>query len=43
MRRILRKIGEGNYDGLGDISTLAEPQVVEEIVAGHKAGVGSKG
>jgi acetyl-CoA synthetase len=43
MRRILRKIGEGNYDGLGDISTLAEPHVVEEIVAGHKAGVGSKG
>ena len=36
MRRILRKIAEGNYDGLGDISTLAEPQVVEQIIAGHK-------
>jgi acetyl-CoA synthetase len=36
MRRILRKIAEANYDGLGDISTLAEPQVVEAIVAGHK-------
>jgi hypothetical protein len=29
MRRILRKIAEGNYTELGDISTLAEPQVVE--------------
>jgi acetyl-CoA synthetase len=36
MRRILRKIAEGNYDGLGDISTLAEPQVVAAIVAGHR-------
>ncbi|MCB9885107.1 MAG: acetate--CoA ligase [Planctomycetes bacterium] len=37
MRRILRKIAEGNYDQLGDITTLAEPQVVEQIVAGHRA------
>jgi acetyl-CoA synthetase len=37
MRRILRKIAEGNYSELGDISTLAEPQVVEQIVLGHKA------
>ncbi|MCU0863303.1 MAG: acetate--CoA ligase [Planctomycetes bacterium] len=37
MRRILRKIAEGNYGELGDISTLAEPQVVEQIVQGHKA------
>ena len=36
MRRILRKIGEGNYTDLGDITTLAEPQVVEQIVQGHK-------
>ena len=36
MRRILRKIAEGNYDQLGDISTLAEPQVVEQIVGGHQ-------
>ncbi|MEO6595562.1 MAG: acetate--CoA ligase [Planctomycetota bacterium] len=38
MRRILRKIGEGNYSDLGDISTLAEPAVVEQIVQGHQAG-----
>jgi len=36
MRRILRKIGEGNYEDLGDITTLAEPAVVEQIVQGHK-------
>ena len=38
MRRILRKIAESHYDQLGDISTLAEPQVVEQIVKGHKEG-----
>ena len=37
MRRILRKVAESAYDQLGDISTLAEPQVVEQIVAGHRA------
>jgi acetyl-CoA synthetase len=32
MRRILRKIAEGATDGLGDISTLADPHVVEHLV-----------
>ncbi|MFE8595746.1 acetate--CoA ligase [Archangium violaceum] len=32
MRRILRKVAEGQMDSLGDTTTLAEPQVVEEIV-----------
>jgi len=32
MRRILRKIGEGEYAAVGDTTTLAEPSVVEEIV-----------
>jgi len=36
MRRILRKVAESSYDQLGDISTLAEPHVVEQIVAGHR-------
>ena len=31
MRRILRKIAEGEMDNLGDISTLLDPEVVEEI------------
>ena len=38
MRRILRKIAESQYDQLGDISTLAEPAVVEAIVQGHMKG-----
>ena len=32
MRRILRKIGEGEYASVGDTSTLAEPAVVEQII-----------
>ena len=36
MRRILRKIAEGEIDDLGDISTLAEPAVVDSIVEGRK-------
>jgi acetyl-CoA synthetase len=33
MRRILRKIAENDFDSLGDISTLADPSVVEELIA----------
>jgi acetyl-CoA synthetase len=33
MRRILRKISEGNFDELGDTSTLADPSVVESLIA----------
>ena len=33
MRRILRKIAAGEYDGLGDVTTLAEPEVVERLIA----------
>jgi acetyl-CoA synthetase len=33
MRRILRKIAAGETDSLGDISTLADPSVVEELVS----------
>ncbi|MEH6584977.1 MAG: acetate--CoA ligase [Halioglobus sp.] len=32
MRRILRKIAENELDSLGDISTLADPSVVESLV-----------
>lgn len=32
MRRILRKIATGNFDELGDISTLSEPEVVQQII-----------
>ena len=34
MRRILRKIAEGEPDKLGDISTLLDPEVVKDIVDG---------
>ncbi|GAB5539865.1 MAG: acetate--CoA ligase [Salibacteraceae bacterium] len=34
MRRILRKVAEGEADKLGDISTLLDPSVVEEIKQG---------
>ena len=36
MRRILRKIAEGEIDDLGDTSTLAEPSVVDSLVDGRK-------
>lgn len=32
MRRILRKIAEGASDELGDISTLADPSIVQQII-----------
>ena len=35
MRRILRKIAEGDVDDLGDTSTLADPSVVESLVSGR--------
>ena len=33
MRRILRKIAENDYGNLGDTSTLAEPEVVEDLIS----------
>jgi acetyl-CoA synthetase len=35
MRRILRKIAEGEVDNLGDTSTLLDPLVVEDIKNGQ--------
>ncbi len=35
MRRILRKIAANELDSLGDISTLADPGVVEQLVEGR--------
>jgi acetyl-CoA synthetase len=35
MRRILRKIAENSTDNLGDITTLADPSVVEILVKGR--------
>jgi len=33
MRRILRKIAEGDLENMGDISTLADPSVVENLTS----------
>ena len=34
--RILRNIAAGEYTDLGDITTLADPSVVEKLIEGHK-------
>ena len=36
MRRILRKIASSEYDGMGDLSTLAEPEVVSRLIEEHQ-------
>ncbi len=36
MRRILRKIAENDFAQLGDISTLAEPAVVDDLINNRK-------
>jgi acetyl-CoA synthetase len=36
MRRILRKIAEGQTSGFGDTSTLADPSVVDALLAGRQ-------
>ena len=41
MRRILRKISAGEYEDLGDVTTLAEPDVVKDIVAAHRRAHGA--
>ena len=33
MRRILRKVADGEFDDLGDTSTLADPGVVKDLIA----------
>ena len=36
MRRILRKIAEGELDSFGDTSTLADPGVVDQLTQNRK-------
>ena len=36
MRRLLRKIACSEYDGLGDTSTLADPEVVDKLIEEHR-------
>jgi acetyl-CoA synthetase len=41
MRRILRKIAASEYEGLGDLSTLADPDVVQQLIDEHR-GLGER-
>jgi acetyl-CoA synthetase len=36
MRRILRKIAEDEFTSLGDTSTLADPSVVDDLIANRQ-------
>ncbi len=36
MRRILRKVAEGDFINIGDTSTLLNPEIVEEIISKNK-------
>ena len=36
MRRILRNIAAGDYENMGDISTLADPSVVRGLIEAHR-------
>ena len=38
MRRILRKVAEDDFSNLGDISTLADPTVVEDLIRNRQNG-----
>jgi acetyl-CoA synthetase len=35
MRRILRKVAAGEFENLGDISTLLNPECVQEVIKGR--------
>ena len=37
MRRILRKVAEGDFENLGDTTTLAEPAVVSDLIGNKKS------
>jgi len=36
MRRLLRKIAASEYDGLGDVTALSDPEVVDRLIQEHK-------
>jgi acetyl-CoA synthetase len=36
MRRILRKIAEDDFSNLGDTTTLADPSVIDDLIANRQ-------
>ena len=36
IRRMLRKIAGGQYEDIGDATSLAEPHVLDQIINGHR-------
>ncbi len=36
MRRILKKIAAGKFDELGDVSTIADPTVIEDLIKDYE-------
>ena len=36
MRRILRKIANDDTDNLGDVTTLADPNIVQQLIDSKK-------
>ena len=36
MRRILRRIAAGEYGDMGNVTTLADPEVVDTLIALHR-------
>ncbi len=42
LRRILRKIASDDYDSLGDLSTLLDPNIIEITIQGHEALLAAK-
>jgi acetyl-CoA synthetase len=37
MRRILRKVASLEIDDLGDVSTLSDPSIVEQLISKRRA------
>jgi acetyl-CoA synthetase len=37
MRRILRQIAAGEYTDMGNVTTLAEPEIVDRLIEAHRA------
>jgi acetyl-CoA synthetase len=37
MRRILRQVAAGQYTDLGNVTTLADPEIVDRLIEAHRA------